>query len=132
MSKSLENSPKRRAIGIVRVSRRNRNLGSGHSPEVQRRLIVRFAEANDWELPPADILDENDIKDGNVSGGADLSDRPGFGPAVARLQRGECDLIVTADISRFFRDLDVQRQVISQIEDAGGELSPSRPRPRRW
>jgi len=48
--------------------------------------------------------------------------RPGFGPAVERVERGDADIIVTADFSRFFRDIDIQRQVIGQIEAAGGEL----------
>jgi site-specific DNA recombinase len=111
-----------RAIGIIRVSRRNRSEGSGHSPEVQRRLIIKFARDQGWELRPEDILNENDIRDGNVSGGADLSERPGFGPAVARIERGGADVVLMADFSRFFRDIDVQRAVIAQVEAAGGEL----------
>lgn len=111
-----------RAIGILRVSQRNRNEDSRHSEEVQRRLVVNFAKSQGWELRPEDVLNENDITDGNVSGGADLSKRPGFGPAVARVERGQADVILTADFSRFFRDLDVQRDVIAQVEDAGGEL----------
>ena len=115
-------SRKPRAGAIIRVSRRNRKDGSGHSPEVQRRLDVRFAEGQGWELLPENIRDENDIRDGNVSGGADLAERPGFGPLVELVRRGELDVILTADFSRFFRDLDVQRQVIAQIEAAGGQL----------
>jgi site-specific DNA recombinase len=115
-------SRKPRAGAIIRVSRRNRKDGSGHSPELQRRLDVRFAESQGWELRPENIRDENDIRDGDVSGGADLSERPGFGPLVELVRAGELDVILTADFSRFFRDLDIQRQVIAQIEDAGGQL----------
>jgi site-specific DNA recombinase len=115
-------SRKPRAGAIIRVSRRNRKDGSGHSPEVQRRLDVRFAESQGWELLPENIRDENDIRDGDVSGGADLSERPGFGPLVELVRARELDIILTADFSRFFRDLDIQRQVIAQIEEAGGQL----------
>ena len=48
-----------RAIGILRVSRQNRNEDSRESPEVQRRLITRFAgpQGQGWDL--IEILDEN-------------------------------------------------------------------------
>ena len=111
-----------RAGAIIRVSQRNRNGSSGHSPEVQRRLNVRFANGQGWELRPENIADENDIRNGNVSGGANLADRPGFGPMVDRVRAGELNVVLCANFSRFFRDLDIQREVIGLIEDAGGQL----------
>ena len=61
-----------RAIGIVRVSRQNRDEDSRESPEVQRRLITRFAgpQGQGWDL--IEILDENELRNGNVSGGGDI------------------------------------------------------------
>jgi DNA invertase Pin-like site-specific DNA recombinase len=108
-----------RAIGISRVSRENRR-GNGHSPEVQRRLIESFAERQGWVL--LDLLNENEIRSGNVSGASDPRKRPGFGPALERVERREARIIVAADLSRLFRDIDHQRATITAIEAAGGEF----------
>ncbi len=111
-----------RAIGIVRVSRQNRNEDSRESPEVQRRLITRFAgpQGEGWDL--IEILDENELRNGNVSGGGDISKRLGFSAAIKRIEAGKADLIVVADHGRLFRDIDVQRAAIDRVEGAGGQL----------
>jgi DNA invertase Pin-like site-specific DNA recombinase len=110
---------KPRAIGIIRVSQIARKT-EAESPEVQRRLIQSFVERQGWEL--VDLLNENEQRGGNVSGAADLSKRPGLGPAVERASAGKTQIIVAADLSRLFRDLDVQRATIAQIEQVGGEF----------
>ena len=91
-----------RAIGIVRVSRQNRNEDSRESPEVQRRLITRFAgpQGQGWDLIV--ILDENELRNGNVSGGGDVFRRLGFSAAIKRIEAGKADLIVVADHGRLF------------------------------
>jgi len=113
-----------RAIGIVRVSRQHRNEDSRESPEVQRRLITRFAgpQGQGWDL--IEILDENELRNGNVSGGGDISKRLGFrfSAAITRIAAGKADLIVVADHGRLFRDIDVQRAAIDRVEGAGGQL----------
>jgi site-specific DNA recombinase len=109
-----------RAIGIVRVSRLHD--ATAHSPEAQVRALLALAERRGWSLAPDDILDENDIANGNVSGSADLSDRPGLGPAVEAIERHEAQVIIAENFDRFFRDLDVQREVIRRVEAAGGRM----------
>jgi DNA invertase Pin-like site-specific DNA recombinase len=111
-----------RAIGILRVSRQNRNEDSRESPDVQRRLITRFAgpQGQGWDL--IEILDENELRNGNVSGGGDISKRLGFSAAIKRIEAGKADLIVVADHGRLFRDIDVQRAAIDRVEGAGGQL----------
>ncbi len=111
-----------RAIGILRVSRQNRNEDSRESPEVQRRLITRFAgpQGQGWDL--IEILDENELRNGNVSGGGEISKRLGFSAAIKRIEAGKADLIVVADHGRLFRDIDVQRAAIDRVEGAGGQL----------
>jgi DNA invertase Pin-like site-specific DNA recombinase len=115
-------APLPRAIGIVRVSRQNRNEDSRESPEVQRRLITRFVgpQGQGWDL--IDILDENELRNGDVSGGADISKRLGFSAAIKRIVAGKADVIVVADHGRLFRDIDLQRAAIDRVEAAGGQL----------
>jgi DNA invertase Pin-like site-specific DNA recombinase len=116
----MPNTSTPRAIGIVRVSRFHED--TAHSPEAQVRALLALAERRGWSLAPEDIRDENDIANGNVSGSADLSDRPGLGPAVEAIERHEAQVICAENFDRFFRDLDVQREVIRRVEAAGGRM----------
>jgi site-specific DNA recombinase len=112
-----------RAIGIVRVSQRDDD--SGHSPEVQVRAIFRKATLEGLVVAADDIWDENLDSTGRirpVSGGAVLADRPKLLAAIEAIERREAIAIVAERFDRLFRDLDVQRQVISRIEKAGGRL----------
>src|SRR5690242_14960974 len=99
-----------RAIGIVRVSRRDDD--SGHSPEVQVRAMLRMAAAEGFRLDPEDIWDENvDAVTGRirpVSGGAALADRPRLRTAVEMVERGEVQVIAAERLDRLFRSLDLQ------------------------
>jgi site-specific DNA recombinase len=109
-----------RAIGIVRVSQIE---DGAQSPETQALRIAEHCERNSWQL--IEILNENDAGNGrvrNVSGGADLADRPGLGPAVERVERGEVEVIVAAYFDRFFRSLQVQGEVVGRVEAAGGRV----------
>lgn len=113
----------RRAIGIVRVSQRDDD--GGHSPEVQARAMLKQAEGGDFALDAADIWDENIDVNGRVrpvSGGDALGDRPKLRAAVEAIERGQASVLVAERFDRFFRDLDLQREVIQRVEDAGGEL----------
>lgn len=94
-----------------------------HSREVQVRAMVRLAHNNGWALDLNDVFDENELAGGNASGGAHLSDRPGLANAVAMIERGEAQVILAERFDRFFRDLDVQRQVINRVEAAGGSIA---------
>jgi DNA invertase Pin-like site-specific DNA recombinase len=113
-------SDNNKALGLIRVSRMSRKKDSAHSPEVQRRLIEPFAGRQAWDL--AELLNENEMRGGDVSGGQDPRQRPGFGPAISRVESGEVKIIVAADLSRLFRDLDEQRRTIDAIEAVGGEF----------
>lgn len=108
-----------RAVGIVRVSQIE---DGAQSPETQARSIIERCLREGWTLDPDDILDENVLGNGNVSGGAGLDHRPGLGPAVAMVERGEAQVIVAAHLDRLFRDLDLQREVIGRVEAAGGRI----------
>lgn len=58
----------------------------------------------------------------NVSGGADLANRPELSKAIAAIEAGEAEVIVVAYFDRFFRSLRVQHEVVARVEAAGGEL----------
>jgi DNA invertase Pin-like site-specific DNA recombinase len=113
-----------RAIGIVRVSQRDDD--SGHSPEVQVRAMLKQAQDEGFTLNLDDIWDENVDGNGHVrpaSGGAALADRPKLRAAVEAIERGEAQVLLAERFDRFFRDLDVQREVIRRVESAGGRLA---------
>ena len=112
-----------RAIGIVRVSQRDDD--EGHSPEVQARALIRQAGHEDVELAAADIWDENVDDNGRarpVSGGAALEARPKLLAAVEAVEQGKATVILAERFDRFFRNVDVQREVIRRVEAAGGRL----------
>jgi DNA invertase Pin-like site-specific DNA recombinase len=112
-----------RAIGIVRVSQRTDD--SGHSPEVQARALLKQAGDERLTLSPADIWDENLDANGHArpaSAGAQLIDRPRLREAVEAVESGEAVAIIAERFDRLFRDLDVQREVIRRVENAGGRL----------
>ncbi len=106
----------RRAIGIIRVSSvKGREGESFRSPEEQRERIQGECAANGLQLLAT--TDEMD-----VSGGTAFKDREGLRYAVEAVERGEVQAIVAAYFDRFFRDLDVQREVVRRVNKAGGDV----------
>jgi site-specific DNA recombinase len=107
---------KRRALGLVRVSQvAGREGDSFASPVTQRNRIEAECERQGFDL--IQVFEELD-----VSGGADLDDRPGLGPAVEAVEAGRAEVIVAAYFDRFFRSLAIQSVVIGRIEAAGGQV----------
>lgn len=107
---------KRRAIGIARVSVEGRRT---------EERLYSYAEQADaiaasCERDGLDLLHVG--RERNVSGGADLKNRPELSRAVEAVEAGDADLIVVAYFDRFFRSLTVQHDVVARIEAAGGEL----------
>jgi len=108
--------PKRRAIGIVRVSQKKGRDGESFvSPEDQRDRIQGACERDGLRL--VDVLNELD-----VSGGKPLDERPGLGPAVRAVESGEAEVIAAAYFDRLFRSLAVQAEVVERVERAGGRV----------
>jgi DNA invertase Pin-like site-specific DNA recombinase len=105
----------RRAIGIVRVSR----LGEDAvSPLEQRERIASTCSRDGLDL--VDTFEELD-----VSGGAQLEQRPGLRRAVRMVEEGEADVVVVAYFDRLVRSLAVQAEVVERVERAVGRSSPS-------
>jgi DNA invertase Pin-like site-specific DNA recombinase len=107
---------KRRAVGIVRVSRVGDRGGESFiSPDDQRARIREACQRNGWHL--LDIFPELD-----VSGGAPLERRPGLRRAVELVEAARADVIVVAYFDRLVRNLRVQLDVVERVERADGEI----------
>jgi DNA invertase Pin-like site-specific DNA recombinase len=109
-------SPQRRAIGIVRVSRVSGREGESFaSPDEQRQRIE--AECKRSGLDLLDVIPEVD-----VSGGTPLEKRGGLRTAVERVEAGEAQVVVAAYFDRLCRSLKVQGELIERVEAAGGQV----------
>jgi DNA invertase Pin-like site-specific DNA recombinase len=105
-----------RAEGIVRVSRvRGREGDSFISPVEQADRITEWCQREGAVLNT--IHEELD-----VSGGAELENRPGLTAALESLEAGNADVIVVAYFDRLFRSTKIQAQVLERIEKAGGRV----------
>lgn len=110
-SSTIETSS-RRAIGVVRVSR----LGDDPvSPSEQAERIQQACERDGLALIAT--LDET-----NVSGGSPLERRHGLRQAVELVEAKQADVVVVAYFDRLVRSLQVQREVVDRIEQAGGAI----------
>ncbi len=115
-SRSGKATSKRRAVGIVRVSRRGGRAGQSYvSPTEQEERIRAACKREGLRLLA--ILPEED-----VSGGAPLERRPGLSRAVGLIEAHKADVVVAAYFDRFFRGLSVQAEVVERVERAGGSI----------
>ena len=115
-SPATQQSPQRRAIGIIRVSQVGGREGERFvSPDEQRERIEAACERDGLALVA--MHEELD-----VSGGRTLADRPGLSAAVAAIEAGHADVIAAAYFDRLFRSLGTQAEVIERVERAGGQV----------
>lgn len=106
----------RRAVGIVRVSRKGDREGeSFRSPSEQRERIRAAAERDGLKL--VNVIEEID-----VSGGTPLDRRAGLRSAVEAVENGDIDVIVVAYFDRLVRSLAVQAELVERVEKAGGAI----------
>jgi DNA invertase Pin-like site-specific DNA recombinase len=109
-------SRKRRAVGVVRVSRVGGREGESFvSPSEQAHRIEEAC--NRERLRLVEMMRELD-----VSGGAPLERRPGLRRAVELVEAGQADVIVVAYMDRLVRSLRLQLDIVERIERAGGEI----------
>ncbi len=85
------------------------------SPEEQRQRIEAVCVRDGLSLIA--VHEELD-----VSGGKELSKRPGLSAAVAAIEAGEADVVAAAYFDRLFRSLPTQAEVIERVENAGGQV----------
>jgi site-specific DNA recombinase len=115
-STGKRSTSKRRAVGIVRVSRVGDRDGERFvSPDEQRRRITEACKRDGLRL--LETFEELD-----VSGGAPLARRPGLGRAVEMVEAGQADVVVVAFLDRLVRSVSVQAEVVGRVEAAGGAI----------
>lgn len=106
----------RRAVGIVRVSQvAGREGESFASPGEQADRIKAACERDGLELVRT-------VEELDVSGGTPLSKRHGLRGAVEAVEAGEVQVIVAAYLDRLVRSLRIQEEVVSRVEEAGGQV----------
>jgi site-specific DNA recombinase len=109
-------SSARRAVGVVRVSRKGEREGERFaSPSEQKERIATACERDGLEL--VDTIEEMD-----VSGGTPLVKRHGLRRAVEMVEAGEAEAVVVAYLDRLVRSLTVQAEVVQRVEAAGGAI----------
>jgi site-specific DNA recombinase len=107
---------KRRAIGIIRVSRVNGREGESFaSPGEQRDRLEAACERDGLEL----LRVEEEL---DVSGGTPLDQRAGLRAAIEAVEAGTADVIVAAYFDRLVRSLKVQGEIVQRVEAAGGSV----------
>lgn len=103
-------------MGIVRVSQvAGREGESFASPGEQRDRIAAACERDGLELVRT-------VEELDVSGGTPLSKRHGLRGAVEAVEAGEAQVIVAAYLDRLVRSLRIQEEVVSRVEEAGGQV----------
>ena len=116
-SPSVTKAPsKRRAVGVVRVSRVGARDGEWLvGPSEQRERIQTACERDGLEFVRT-------VEELDVSGGAPLRRRHGLRLPVGLVEHGHADVIVAAYFDRLVRSLRVQDELVSRVEQAGGQV----------
>jgi len=96
-----------RAIGYVRVSTAEQVNGFGL--EVQERAIRDWAKREEVRLLALN-------RDEGLSGSNGLDTRPGLAEALARLERGDAEVLVVYRFDRLARDLVLQETTIQRLQ----------------
>lgn len=118
-STGKRSTSKRRAVGVVRVSRVGDRDGERFvSPSEQAERIRSACERDGLRL--VEVIEELD-----VSGGTPLAERPGLRRAVEMVEAGAADVIVVAFLDRVVRSVAIQAEVVGRVEAAGGGSSRS-------
>jgi DNA invertase Pin-like site-specific DNA recombinase len=102
------------AIGYLRVST-TEQAEEGHGLAVQEAAIRAYCR--DHHLRLVDLL-----RDEGQSGSNGLQDRLGLGAALAKLERGDADVLVVARLDRLARDVIIQETVIRRLQTAGRDV----------
>src|SRR4051794_18667946 len=101
-----------RVVSYGRVSRVLGPAGDSFlSPREQRDRIAQWA--SDHGATIVEHLEDLDVSGGTI-------DRPGFQRALALIEAGEADVLVTARLDRFARSIPLAYQAIERLEAAGG------------
>lgn len=80
----------------ARLSKEDEQRGDSASIETQVEMLTRYVRENGWDLAAS-------YKDDGYSG-TSFDNRPAFQEMMARVEKGEINLIVVKDLSRFGRN----------------------------
>ena len=106
--------PTKRTVTYARVSTRDQAT-EGHSLEAQRDRTAAYCAAMG--------LDHVEhVVDAGVSGGVAPADRPGLGRAIADLDEGRADILVTVSLSRLGRRQDEVTALARRARETGWGL----------
>src|SRR5262245_19574977 len=107
-----ESQPRRRRVGVVRVSR----LGEdAKSPGEQKARLLDNAERDGAEMVA--IYEEL-----SVSGRTPLHKRLGLTAAIEMVEREEADEIAVAYFDRLVRSVRIQQEMVERVQAAGGKV----------
>lgn len=101
----------RRAVAYLRVSTEDQRLG----PEAQRAAVEAWAKREGVAVVAWHV-------DQGVSGGADLSDRPGLIAALGELRAAGAGVLVVAKRDRLARDVGVAAAIERATEASGARV----------
>jgi site-specific DNA recombinase len=102
-------------LSAIGVARQSSGDDGSKSIDDQIAAIERAAEAQGFEL--LDVYVEQD-----VSGRRTLDKRPGLRRAVADIEAGRAQIVVTAYLDRLVRSTRTQADVVERVEAAGGRV----------
>lgn len=106
----------RKAVAVIRVSRTGGREGESFaSPDDQRERIE--TECKRLGLALVHVYEEMDI-----SGRVPIEERKGLVAAVEDVEASRADVVVTAYFDRLVRSLRVQDEVVTRVEEAGGQV----------
>lgn len=105
-----------RAAILSRVSTEEQAADDRHSLPMQRRLLLERAAREGWE-----VVREFEIR-GESAYVDEIERRPEFAAAVACAERGEFDVLMVYDFSRFARSHRVAHEVLYRLKRAGVRL----------
>lgn len=101
------------AVTYLRVSGKGQADGDG--PERQRLAIARFAKGKNMRLA-------EEFTDLDVSGAAELADRPGLAALIDRLESNGIKTVIVERADRLARSLMVQEVVLDQFARIGARV----------
>jgi DNA invertase Pin-like site-specific DNA recombinase len=103
----------KRALGYVRVSTAEQVEGYGLA--VQEQAVRGYCREHGLRVVEV-------LRDEGQSGSNGLDDRLGLGETLARLERGDADVLVVARLDRLARDLLLQETTMERLRAAGVEV----------
>jgi DNA invertase Pin-like site-specific DNA recombinase len=105
-----------KAVSYLRVSGKGQVQGDGF--QRQRDAVARFARQRKFDLV-------EEFRDEGISGTKDLSNRPGLGALLDRIESNGVKVVIVERADRLARDLMVSEVILDQLTRAGAQVLTS-------